>query len=390
MNRFTVLSIIVSLTWIFTGAESRAADNDYLRYIRTDSAYVYRWDAAGSAWVLYQVQEYGYTEGTMTSLLTRDYLTGRDLARTDYTYNDAGRMESATNYNYNNGWQLSTRSLTEYDSYDRVSSVRVQKWSAGAWVEDRLQQNYQYDMEDRLIGYESLYWRSNAWTAPTVSVLNYNDRGDLESRVATRPDGNIDYRIIYEYDSRGYQTQFYTQYPAGSGWSNWNLRTVQYDRCGRKVSQTQYSGEGPNWTLSTKNVFFVSFNYDFYPRLKFPVCHNGKTLWVPVSDVTEHLRHGDCLGKCVDEKDKEVNITRNPPLKIYPNPARESITVEFSPDCVCSDSRLELADFSGSLIKSYQVGDNTSITIERGNLKSGHYFVRLIGNEVYTLSVIFK
>jgi len=390
MNRFSYIPAIAVLIWIIAGGASAAAEPDYSKYIRTDSAYVYKWDAAGSAWVLSQVQVYGYNDGLLSGILTRDLNTGRDLSRSDYSYNYSGRMTVATNYVFNSGWIVSTRSLTDYDPSDRVISVRVQKWSGTEWVEDRLQQNYEYDAENKLIGYESIYWRSNAWTLPTVSVLMYNERGDLESRIATRPDGNIDYRIIYEYDISGRQTQFYTQYPAGSGWSNWNLRSFQYNACGGKLSQIQYAGQGPDWVPSTKTEFFTSFNTDIFPGRKVPVCHNGHTIWVAAEAVPAHLKHGDCIGECSEEKDKSGVISERPPFSVYPNPARESVTVRFDDECICEGGRVDLTDRAGNLVKSYRIRDNSLLVIERGNLKAGQYYVRLGGKTVYSLPVIFE
>jgi hypothetical protein len=368
----------------------READIVYKNYFRTDSAYVYRWDLTASDWQLYQVQYYSYSEGRLTELLTRNYSTGANVSLSVYTYDSSGRTEASTNYSWAGEWIYSTRYMNEYDSQGRIISLRLQKWINGAWAEERLQQNYIYDAFDRAIGYETIYWRNNTWTLPTVSELSYNALGQLEYNLATRPGGAIDYRIIYEYNEKGIMTQFYTQYPAGDGWSNWNLRSFQYDPCGGRQSQIQYTGEGPDWIPSTKNVFFTSFNFELYAGKKLPICHKGKTIRVSVEAIPAHLRHGDCIGECIYEKDHSCDNVRFTPFTIYPNPAREKITVEIAPDCNCNNARIELMDYSGKMFKSVIVGDNSSITINRGNLRSGHYFVRLVGKEVYSQSVIFE
>jgi len=390
MNKVLILPSIILFLWFGAEKTSRGADNQYLKYVQVDSAYVYKWHVADSAWILSQVQLYHYTEGRLSELLTKDFTMGYNVTLTAYAYDEAVRLESATNYIYGDDWIPSTRELHEYNALGKTGSVRVQKWSGTDWVEDRLQQNYEYDAENKLIGYESIYWRRNAWTLPTVSVLLYNERGELESRIATRPDGNIDYRIIYEYDTSGRQTQFYTQYPAGSGWSNWNLRSFQYNTCGGKLSQIQYAGQGPYWVPSTKTEFFTSFNTDIFPGRKVPVCHNGHTIWVAAEAVPAHLKHGDCIGECSEEKDKSGVISERPPFSVYPNPARESVTVRFDDECICEGGRVDLTDRAGNLVKSYRIRDNSLLVIERGNLKAGQYYVRLGGKTVYSLPVIFE
>ncbi len=82
-------------------------------------------------------------------------------------------------------------------------------------------------------------------------------------------------------------TQFFTQYPLAGGWSNWNLRSFQYDDWGGRRSQVQYSGEGPNWVPSTKTEFFASFNFDLYNRRKVRYAIMG----IPYGLQTQPFRH---------------------------------------------------------------------------------------------------
>lgn len=384
---------IYGATVVYGAADKyAAADNSYLNYVKTDSAYVYIWDMAASDWVLNQVQYHSYTDGRLTELLTRNYQTGTDAALSVYAYNSSGRNESSTNYYWAGTWVPSTRYLNEYDMLGRTSSVRLQKWVNGEWVEERLQQNYQYDVYNRLIGYETIYWRNNSWTLPTVSDLSYNEPGQLEYHLATRPGGNIDYRIVYEYNEMGLVTQFYTQYPSGAGWSNWNLRTIQYNDCGRKTGQTNYTGEGPDWFPSTRTVWFSSFDKNLFQGKKIAICHKGRnTLWISTAALEAHLRHGDCLGECLNEKENPPTIAGEPPFTFFPNPATEIITIRFNPDLCCEQMRVELTDFSGKLVKMYPVSDTSDLVIERGKLKSGYYSINLIiGKETYSQTFIFQ
>jgi len=367
------------------------ADDSYRNYFVTDSAYVYRWDPVAADWQLYQVQYYTYTGGRLTELLTRNYFTGTNAALSVYTYNSSGRAEASTNYTWTGEWVPSTRYLNEYDNLGRTASLKLQKWVNGSWAEERLQQNYQYDAYNRAVRYETIYWRSNAWTLPTISELSYNALGQLEYNLATRPGGAIDYRIIYEYNDRGLMTQYYTQYPAGEGWSNWNLRSFHYDGCGGRRYQIQYTGRGPDWIPSTKTEFFTSFSSDTYPGKKVPVCHKGHTVWVAAEAVPAHLRHGDCIGECKGESEKQIEQEAGAPFTVYPNPARESIAVRIEDGCDCPGRRVDLTDFAGNPMRSYKVSDDHLLVIDRGNLRPGKYFIRMItGTEVFAVPVILE
>ncbi|MBN2665245.1 MAG: T9SS type A sorting domain-containing protein [Bacteroidales bacterium] len=365
-------------------------DNTYKNYFITDSAWLYRWNITTSDWDLDQVQFYSYTNGRLTGLLTKNYQTGANVALSEYTYNSTGSSEASVNYTWAGSWSPSTRYLNEYDSQGRTVSVRLQKWVDGQWMEDRLQQNYRYDASGRLTGYESIFWRNSAWTLPTVIELSYNQLGQLEYHLATRPGGNIDYRMVYWYNEKGLLTRFYTQYPSGDGWSNWNLRSFQYNPCGGRSSQEQFTGEGPDWIPSTRTVFFTSFNFELFQGRKLPVCHKGHTIWIPVQAVPAHLAHGDCIGECTDERDKPYGNDQKSCFTLYPNPARERFTVRFADDCNCSEVRIVLNDFSGNLVRSYFVNDNSPLIIERGNLKSGHYFVGMVGHETFSQAIILE
>jgi len=391
MKKIILFKLSVVLLLAGAGEAYAATDNSYLNYIKNDSAYVYRWDIAASDWVLNQVQYFSYTNGRLTELLTTNYETGDNAALSGYVYNSSGRNESSTNYSWAGTWVPATRYLNEYDLLGRTSSVRLQKWVNGEWIEERLQQNYQYDAFNRVIGYETIYRRNNAWTLPTMNEQFYNEAGQLESVLATRPGGAIDFRIIYEYNDKGKMTQFFTQYPSGAGWSNWNLRTIQYNGCGMKAGQTNYTGEGPNWVPSTKIVYYSSLDPYLYTGRKVPVCHNGHTIWIAVQALPAHLRHGDCPGECLNERERPKEKDQKPPFTLFPNPAREMTTIRFTPELCCEQMRVELTDFSGKPVKIYSVSDNSDLIIERGKLISGYYTIRLIiGKETYSQTFIFE
>jgi hypothetical protein len=172
----------------------------------------------------------------------------------------------------------------------------------------------------------------------------------------------------------------------------------EYNQCGRTSAIVYQVFKNGDWINSTRQEYFYSLHIEnILPGQRVPVCHNGQTIYVSVNAVDAHLAHGDCLGNCLNERDNPSKKNQNsevqnlkPPFIVYPNPAREMITVKFDQDLNNEMKRIELTDFYGRLVKTFIVRENSDFTIYRGNLMSGKYYVRLIGKEVFSQVVIFE
>lgn len=65
-------------------------------------------------------------------------------------------------------------------------------------------------------------------------------------------------------------------------------------------------------------------------------------------------------------------------LTIYPNPAAERVTVQWNNSII---QKLELTDITGRLIKTIQVNASSSVSIDRGGLSAGLYFLKIFSHE---------
>jgi hypothetical protein len=376
--------------------EVAGADPDITRYIKTDSAHVFTWSSNESVWIPGSVQLYTYNDGKVIRILTLNYNTRSEQSKTEYSYNAAGLADTITNYSFNNGWTALTRNVVFYDLQHRITEIWVQKWISGIWSDDRKQNNYVYDEFDRLLEFQSVYWRSNAWTQPAIDYSYYDEEGKLIRREAFNPNGSIDYQVICTYDGANLLSDMYAQYPSGTGWQKWWLVNYQYDDCGFKISQVQYAGSGSGWVPNTKVVNYSYFKPDLYPDPKVPVCHYGNTMYVIKKVLKRHLAHGDCLGTCPETKGSHPDLKAaateklsEVPFTIYPNPASERITVLRNG----YDSgiwKIDILDMRGNILRSETDFVSAEVTIERGGLVSGQYIVRIQGEQVYNLIVVFK
>jgi hypothetical protein len=377
-------------------AEVTAADPDIIKSIKTDSTHVYSWSGTESVWIPNSVQLYTYNAGRVIRILTLNYTTRSEQSKTEYSYNAAGLADTVTNYSFNNGWTALTRNVIFYDLQERVSEIWIQKQINGTWSDDRKQMNYVYDDDDRQLEFQSIYWRNNAWTLPSTDYSFYDEQGKLIKREAFYLDGHMDYQVICTYNESVLLSEMYAQYPSGTGWLNWWLVNYQYDNCGFKISQVQYAGSGTVWLPNTKVVNYSYFKPELYPYPNVPVCHNGNTMYVIKKVLKRHLAHGDCLGTCpetkksqADQKGVTNDIPSKVPFTVYPNPASDRITVVRN-GYDTGISKVDIMDINGNLLRIETISDSGEVTIERGGLISGQYILRIHGEQIYNLIVVFK
>lgn len=390
-----LLMVFLSLS---TGLILNAKEDwNYKNYFRSDSTHVFSWDATLNNWILSSSQVYYYNaDGKLNSVIEKSLVTGSYLSKTEYSYNDKGLLIELTFYKWNSTWIPTGRNLISYNENDKISEAIVEIYKTPVWINNRVQKNYKYDQEGRLTEFQMVYWINNAWSLPTTDYSTYDEAGRLIKRVALYTNGNTDYQILYNYDTNGLRSEMYAQYPSGAGWFNWWLYNFQYNDCGSQIKQIQYKGVLTDWILQTKTVSYISFNSEAFPGKKIPVCHKGNTIYVSKNALKAHLAHGDCIGECTVEKKDDRNgynekeKPEKQPFTIYPNPARDKITIKFERDECKEAQRVELTDFYGKLIKTYNIKDNGDLTIYRGNLLSGKYYIRLVGKEVYSAVVIFE
>ncbi|GGF19446.1 hypothetical protein GCM10011383_33780 [Hymenobacter cavernae] len=76
-------------------------------------------------------------------------------------------------------------------------------------------------------------------------------------------------------------------------------------------------------------------------------------------------------------------------IQVYPNPAQSQLTVDLG-----NNSRhiktVELTDITGRLVRQMAVGNLSTLTIQRDNLKAGVYMLRLQGDRVLNEKIVIE
>ena len=77
-------------------------------------------------------------------------------------------------------------------------------------------------------------------------------------------------------------------------------------------------------------------------------------------------------------------------IKVFPNPAREYVTISVSNNSLLIEN-VQLYDGFGRNIKIDGLLNGTELTIERGNLPSGIYFIKVVSDKgQHTARLIFQ
>jgi len=181
-----------------------------------------------------------------------------------------------------------------------------------------------------------------------------------------------------------------------NSWINSYRDTYEYDHCGIRKQYIRERFLGGNWINEQKTVYTYKIAIPGNEKnFKVPVCHNGHTIFVSINALEAHIAHGDCIGSCQAEKESDRKpdntlLYAKPPFTVFPNPARERLTIRFNRDLDPDIKRIELADNYGKVIRSFNVNGISDLTLERGNLISGNYYIRLIGAGIFSVPVIFE
>jgi len=84
-----------------------------------------------------------------------------------------------------------------------------------------------------------------------------------------------------------------------------------------------------------------------------------------------------------DELDTDVEDIYTDRIQIYPNPWSDIVTVKFINPEAHSNTCI-ITDLSGKVIRMIEDIQTDSFTFSRGNMKSGYYIIRLVGENIYT------
>ena len=399
----TPFVIIISVLLFQTLAlKAQVADNDGNWALINDYASISKWDRNTSEWFPSLQQVYVYDEGmNLVQIVSLNPVTSDTLSRVIYVYDDKGSMTAEYFQDYTAGmWVDKLRYIMGYDENDMRMSLTIYVRSNGEWVYSSRQVNYRYDERNLLVAYDNELWYETGWRLSFVDNFTYDDQGILVFRIRTDMTGANAFRIYYYYNAYQQRTQMFVQsYQRTTGlWLNSYRDTYFYNSCGTRISNLRERFVNGSWINEQKaDLFYKVTVFTSDNKLKIPVCHKGTTIYVRLNQLNIHLGHGDCIGECqagdTDDGGKPGRVNgrpETPPFSVFPNPASDRLSVRLNGAAGDEIYRLELTDHNGRVIRVSSLNGNEEITFYRGTLPAGNYYIKLIGDVVYSTMVVFR
>lgn len=281
----------------------------------------------------------------------------------DYTYDENGNRATRTNY-VNFGWGMEIQGVYNY-TYNDENQLTYHEMTLGGSMFERC--NYSYNgqglLQEKVI--EMYYSWESVW--------------DFSSKT------------VYEYNTDGYQSKISSYYWTGTSWSADSRNEYEYDTNGNCSVRTYYSGN----TLSDRKTYTYDLDTDiekvimpYHPEpfyMQFEQFMNR-----PLSYKWESLDdNGQLVYLCDFLYDYEkLNGTgiQNPVvddmLRVYPNPAAESIMVNLP-----GLKKVDIVNMQGATVQSVNtVSDFSRIDLQ--NLAGGIYLIKAFDGKSWQVSKI--
>ena len=402
-----------------TGLSYGLPDGSEAIVFKTDSIYECHWNASDSLWEDHtRISYYINDAGLISHMVYTNISTDQDYRRAIYEYHSNGLPSMSYSQNFeNNTWKNYARYLFEYYNDNKRKGIITQFLVNSQWVSESKRDNYQYDENDLWVRFDLMGYSNNTFYKTAVTYLNYDSNDLLQNMTSLLLNGDTNYLNFYQYNEFDKLAVSYSKKKRSHEWIYTWKDIYEYDGCGNLQYKVRQSWIDGKWVNQTKSVYYVSLDFSKHRKHKIPVCHNGHTIFVSKNAVSAHLAHGDCIGECLDERKKwnrededdfywnddndnndhddnkqndDDGFMFTPRITVYPNPFKKKVTITIQNNNG-TFSKVELVNIYGATCKSAQIHKNQSkITLSRGNLKQGIYFMKLTGKTSVVKKVIIR
>jgi hypothetical protein len=398
MRIVKTLYVSVLLVILLSGQLRAQQGGGQIASLKTYTESEYLWDAQTPDWQLSAIMKYGYDpEGNLTELVKYNALSGDSISRVDYYYDQSSEL-SAYIVSLWSGqtWVPNTRYSYTYSSAGKESQ-RIGRWNGAGWINGSLDTLYVYGIDGHLLQSENFKWKNGYWVKDHTIFYEYGENGKLMKKYSISPTGEYLSQVFYQYDLINRLSEMVAQFYRNGQWENEWRRTYIYDRCGVLKTLIRQAWDGIAWSDVLKSEFEHTIYWNGPVKGKVVMCHKGRTIMVSVNVMEIHLQHGDCIGNCSQgaETDTRNNLQDLSSTQmrgsyiIYPNPASYSFSISAANG---SDPiiKVELYDSKGNLVKSIPGNNCSELIVDKGDLKSGKYFVVISGKTPFSSTVILN
>lgn len=344
-----------------------------------------------------------------------------NLQMDTYAYDEYGHLLTDTYQEWNGTeWMNMNLYTSSYDEYGNLLTVLQQNWEEVDWMNSMLFTNT-YDEFGKKLGFIAQYWESDTWVNSDMSLYTYDDNGYLIIDLYHYWDG-INWvemsRTLYTYDDSGRKLTQLEQYWDGEwfdamlftntydGYGNWisylgqqwtgeewwnmSAATMTYDMDGNCLSRIDQFWVGVDWQNTGKNEYeyqagliighgfiweadqwITGDSYMFQIGVNI---EGEKQIFYTTRASLVHVYYSG-FGVGIPEMNKEQSFM----FSVYPNPAKESMTI--TPEINRSEwVSIRLFDLSGRNVHVLYDGimqTGAQITVNTNELPNGLYILEV-------------
>jgi len=366
------------------------------------------WDTLDAVWRNDAKTSYTYNEDGLVESVINEYWNENVWAYQDkytFSHNLAGKVTSAIFQTWSDtGWVNVSKKVFIYNESDLVINVIDELWYADAWRENQ-QYLYEYDEVGLLISQTYQEMQEGSWVNVFKSFYDYNEAGQLITSVQRVWEDSLwvnFQNVEYLYDDLGFVESWTAQHWQDTIWINQEKTTFSYGDYGVVESELVEL-----WDEIWQPAVLKQYNYDEYGNALVAdhyVYSNGS--WTQGQDGPLDLQYDygskkmTFFGYHVQAGYSSVMVGENifKPLKasllIFPNPVQNVsfLEIKLTKGALI---KVRLYDLSGreieQIINEYLGSGAHRFEIDRKALKNGIYFVVLsVGKQNITKKIILQ
>ena len=175
---------------------------------------------------------------------------------------------------------------------------------------------------------------------------------------------------------------YYHADPQTNNWvSHWRYNYT-YDGNGNRIEEVNYNWDSntDNWINDSRNL--ITVDVDGNPTEEFHY------KWDSQTDNWEYLRKAVHYYSVLTEIPDTTMQPYKESILVYPNPVSDYVTIEISDSLEIS--KIEIIDLYGRILRTTDNINSSSVTLQRGDLVTGIYILRIHAGEIYTKDIMVR
>ena len=379
-----------------------------------DTLYInFGWDSITSQWIVYQKFKHAYDvngdETVNIRYFWNTYTKVWSIDKQEFFYDSDRNLTQRNAYTWDsdkNQWFYNIKDEYRYDAIGHRTLETEYYWNVGSnsWINGP-KSEYIYNPNGNLITSNYYQWNSNSkqWETCGIDEYEYDSNGNQVQMIyriwnndSSRWINNSKVERTYNATGDLILSVNYGWNSFFNRWSNYRKYEITYDDYRNFTQSISYNWKyGNNWYAEEKYVFNYNNLYS-YENLVIPLMLRGYSRdWIFLCETDfNHMitssyscwtigqnKFGRPSRETYFYSEKAISgvpENHDSPIKIYPNPANDYITVETD---IFGTSKLELFDIQGSKVFSLDISGNKQISVSQ--LKTGLYFYRVTSNNKF-------